>query len=267
MIHAPLKGKSSPRRPYSNLDQGYQTRAWSPGIIDSEFEHAVDQHYTPFLLSDFKQDTKINFVALKRLSTKVFLSRCFWRKSLDEVGRPGLVSHIVAIPAEVLSYGLSFTETYQAMKEFEAQNETKSGEILPLFIKWDKENQKDPDELGSSLLSRDCVSKILEYVFQPELHVLALLKNTSGEDRIKATLFLAKFLHRTSERSYSLASTIPVDIVLNNFTIVVSERDYNFGNNDKWRKVRVNTLEEASMKVRNDLVRAETLLDEIYRHN
>jgi hypothetical protein len=271
IFHAPRKGlndKLYPIRPGSSRRDGYLTRAWSPGIVDAEFDAAVDRHYTPFFQGVFKQDQTIDCIALRKLLDKIFLSRCFWRPLLDEVGRPGLVSQIAAIPVEAFSRGISFTTIYETMRDYEAKNGVQSGEISPLSITWDNQDQNDPDNIGSAVLPREYVSKIFSYVSSPDLHVLAILKNTSSEDRRKAAFFLAKLFQKLDSKSYSLTSTIPVDLVINDFTVVVAERDNDFGNNDNWRKVRVGVASNSSTQDANELkAKSEALLDEVYGKN
>lgn len=270
IIHAPRKGlddKLYPIRPGSPRKDGYLTRAWSPGIVDAEFDAAVERHYTPFFQAMFKQDQTIDFVTVRKLLDKIFLARCLWRPLLDEVGRPGLVSHIVAIPADAISRGLSFTTIYETMRDYESENGVQSGEIPPLTISWDPESQ-DADLGGSALLPREYVSRIFSYIASPDLHVLAIMRNTSTEDRRKAAFFLTKLLYRADSKTYFLASGIPVDVVIDNFTVVVSERDNDFGNDDSWRKVRVGVPTGSSTQDPGALkAKSEALLDEVYGHN
>ncbi len=270
IIHAPRKGindKLYPIRPNSPRKDGYLTRAWSSQIVDAEFSAAMDRHFTPFFQNMFKQDQTTDFVTLRRLLEKIFLARCFWRPLLDEVGRPGLVSHIVAIPPDAISQGLSFTRIYETMRDFEARNGIPNGEIPPLTISWEKEDRSDPDTVGSLVLPRDYVSRIFAYISNPELHVLAIVKGSTSEDRRKAAFFLGKLLHRADFKSYFLASAIPVDVVINNFTIVVAERDNDFGSNENWRKVRVGVPASLVAQDPGKLkARSESLLDEIYGH-
>ncbi len=273
IIHAPRKGlndKLYPVRPNSPRKDGYLTRAWSSKIVDAEFDAAVDRHYTPFFQALFKQDPRIDFVTLRKVPTeKFFLSRCFWRPSLDEVGRPGLVAHIVEIPSVAISRGLALTAVYETMRDFEAKNGLPSGEIPPLTISWETGGTKDPDNEGSALLPREAVARIFSFITSasPELHVLTIVRNSSTEDRRKAVFFLAKLLHRADLKSYLLANALPVDIVINNFTVIVAERDNDFGNNDTWRKVRVGISEGIAQKDPQELKnRSQALLDEVYGH-
>jgi hypothetical protein len=270
IIHAPRKGlndKLYPIRPGSPRNDGYLTRAWSPGIIDAEFDAAVERHYTPFFQGMFKQDQNIDFVTVRKLLDKIFLARCLWRPLLDEVGRPGLVSHIVTIPTEAISRGLSFTTIYETMRDYDSKEGVPSGEVPPLKLSWDPENQADADLGGSALLPKENVSRIFSYLASPDLHVLAIVRNTSTEDRRKAVFFLGKLLDRADAKAYFLASAIPVDVVINKFTVVVSERDNDFGNDDSWRKVRVGGATTSSSPDPSVLkAKSEALLDEIYGH-
>lgn len=272
IIHAPRKGlndKLYPIRPNSPRTDGYLTRAWSAGIIDAEFDDAMYHHFTPFFATMFKQDQRIDFVTLTRIQEKIFLARCFWRPLLDEVGRPGLASHIIAIPTEALLRGLSFSLAYDTMRDYEAKNGVQSGEIPPLSLSWNNEdNQTDPDSAGSTILAREYVSKIFSYISQPDLHVLTIVRGASSEDRRKATFFLAKLLYRVDAKSYSLASAIPVDVVLDKYTILVAERDNDFGQAENWRKVRVGGATTPSNPEMSELkAKSESLLDQIYGHN
>ncbi len=269
IIHAPRKGindKLYPIRPNSPRKDGYLTRAWSAGIIDAEFDDAMFHHFTPFFATMFKQDQRVDFVTLTRIQDKIFLARCFWRPSLDEVGRPGLASHIIAIPVEALSRGLSFSLAYDAMRDYDTNNGVPSGEIPPLSLSWNNEdNQTDPDSIGSTILAREYVSKIFSYISQPELHVLTIVRGASSEDRRKAAFFLAKLLYRADAKSFALASAIPVDVVLDKYTILVGERDNDFGQAENWRKVRVGGPTTPSNPDMGELkAKSESLLDQVY---
>jgi hypothetical protein len=273
IIHAPRKGlndKLYPIRPNSPRKDGYLTRAWSAGIIDAEFDDAMFHHFTPFFATMFKQDQRIDFVTLTKIREKIFLARCFWRPSLDEVGRPGLASHIIAIPVEALSRGLSFSVVYEAARDYDTNNGVPSGEIPQLKLSWsNEENQTDPDTVGSTILAREYVSKIFSYVSKPDLHVLTIVRGASSEDRRKAAFFLGKLLYRADAVSYAIASAIPVDVVLDKYTILVGERDNDFGGqSENWRKVRVGgSMPQSNPEMGELKEKSESLLDQVYGHS
>ncbi|MGC8657124.1 MAG: hypothetical protein ACP5UL_05210 [Thermoplasmata archaeon] len=206
--------------------KGYSIRCTSKEFLVKEYEETIDKYYLPIEPSKFlRENFEGNMVACSRYSKNVFFSRIYNSvdKKLDEKGRGGVISHTVQVPVSLLKKNLSFYTIVEALRAFDHKNESYPiGEIDPLEIEWD-ENQNDVDIANlKSLVSRNSIQKVFE-ALASDKRVYLLAKGNRWDDRTKIVHGLAKLLvTKTNMQGYIILSELPLQFLLERaFTHIV----------------------------------------------
>jgi len=201
--------------------EGEGGRAHSSGAVEGEFYEAVDRYWVPFTQSAFENgDLEGRVVSSVSGSGKVYLSRVFWGSRLDEFGRDGFVSHVVAVPRDAFLNGLQFSAIERAFATFWQENEKRHkqnheiptvpiGSIPEFELEWSDSDARDIGRLRQLVPRKDQVEKIVGAFAGKETPKALILLDGDYHDRIAMTYAFANMLINSGATGFRATSECP----------------------------------------------------------
>jgi hypothetical protein len=239
--------------------RGYGIRAWSRGANVAEFAEALKEWFVPYYQRLVKPYYELRAL-VKSLVGKLYLSRIFLGQKLDELKRDGVVSHIAAVPVDlVLNRKLSLESVEKSMIEYIRANGVGQGEIEPLKLTT-RENPVDAEvDTFKKIVDKEQARKILEGLSKPSGKVVVIFKRSIW-DRVKLAYSLAKVLLIHGLKEFAILVDKPQDHILLVYDtlVLVLDKMIPLAQTGEWTVVKVGKEE------RGETLDVEETLRKIY---
>ena len=228
--------------------KGYGIRAWSPEIDVSGVREDFMDWLVPYDQGMFKGGYEARALLMSPRGV-LYLSRIFLGSKLDELKRDGVVSHIAAIPSELLEQGLTMIDVEKAMIDYVGRHGIGLKEVEPIELEWSPPSVDPEISYLRNIISREQTRKILEGFNKPNPKI-AIVYKRGVWDRIKLSYSIARLLWMHGLRPFMVLSDRPLDhvtLVFNNLAMIISRMLPIRGPGD-WTIVNIK-VEETESKV------------------
>jgi len=238
MIYSPIPHK------------GYGVRAWSSKDIARKAEAAFRGWFSPYEQSIIRPGYELRATA-RSPEDYLYLARVFMGEGLDELGRGGVVSHIVRIPLGLIFKAkISLESIDKLMYNYIVSRGIGLGKLEPLIMSA-SENASDQDlDYFKNMVDEGRARKILEGISKPLGKVLVIYKGDVWS-RIRLAYSITKVLAIHGLREYLVLTDKPVDNLMLEFEnlVIVSDKMIPIRRMNEWSVVKVMS-EEREIKLR-----------------
>jgi hypothetical protein len=211
-------------------------------VIEDAFFNAHKDILCPYdelLFSDVLIEARV--ISKPQSSSLVYFSRIYKRQRLDELGRDGIVSTIVAMPLSLLSQGLAFKDVERALLNFEKANpKVPLGDVQRLKVSWEA-NRQDPDTANMQTMVSEASANRLVSILSEGSEARAFVLYKAGyKDRNELCIALAKFLIIAGNQPFLVTSNSPMETFLSYYgNVVISDFLPKLKVNSGWKIVNL----------------------------
>ncbi len=221
-------------------NKGYGVRAWSSEDAVRKAEAVFRGWFSPYEQTIIRPGYELRATA-RSLEDYLYIARVFMREGLDEVGRSGVVSHIVRIPLDlVFKAKISLESVDRLMYDYIISKGIGLGELEPLTMNV-SESATDRDlDYFKSMVDEGKARKILEGISRPHGKVLVIYKGDVWS-RIRLAYSLTKVLAVHGVREYMVLTDKPIDNIILEFEnlLIVSNKMIPIRQTSDWTVVKV----------------------------